>query len=98
MLLGNLLCRTYVMRRGVAVDSEAAAELREAVRSEGCEQCSLEPDEADALFDRCYSFADRLFSHSTVQGMAHSFARELQSRRRMAAAEVFELLSALGKR
>ena len=97
MALGNIVCRRYVMARRGLTPADTTP-IREAVRSEGLTHCSLEQDEADALFERCLSTVDRIFRHSAVHQVAAAFADELSARRTMSAREAIELLSSLGLR
>lgn len=97
MALGNLVCRRYLVDRTGVSRSETDA-LRKAVRTEAQDHCELDSDEADNLFDNCLSYVDRLFRHSGVQQVTHSFADNVMRRRTMSAAEAFELLSQLGMR
>lgn len=97
MLLGNVMCRRYVLRR-LPVDRATSDCLRELVCSEAGDSCALERDEADALFDRCYSYVDRLFSHNAVHSMAVEFSEILRKRRSLSAQEALETLNRLGNR
>lgn len=97
MALGNIACRRYVLG-GRALTSDDRHALREAVRSEATEYCSLERDEADTLFDSCLSYVDDLFRHAGVHSVAHSFAAQLAERRSFTAAEAIDLLARLGLR
>lgn len=94
MAVGNVICRSYVGRRR-AVDSDAVDALRTVVRDEAMDTCSLDADEADALFEKHYSYFDRLFRHQGVVRIASEFADRLHSCRSMSAAEVFECLAEL---
>lgn len=97
MTLGNLACRRYVLG-GTGMSHADTESIRAAVRKEALEHCELEADEADALFDSCMSYVDRIFRHSGVHRVAHSFVEQLMSRRTMSAAEAIELLAQLGMR
>lgn len=95
--LGNIVCRRYVLQhRGL--DSADLKEMRSALRFDGEEHCALESDEADRLFDSCYSYVDRLFRHPQLAGIADNFAGHLADRRRLSASEAIDYLASLGIR
>lgn len=91
MLMGNVMCRSYLLD-GSRLNDEVFDRLRQLVRQHGEEMCSLEQDEADTLFSRNYNYFDRVFNHSGVAGVAHNFASELQRRRSMSLQEILEQL------
>lgn len=97
MALGNLVCRRYLVD-GMNVKRSETDLIRRAVRTEALDHCSLDSDEADNLFDNCLSYVDRLFRHSGVQQVTHSFADHMIQHRTMTASEAFELLAQLGLR
>ncbi|MCM1067587.1 MAG: hypothetical protein NC418_08465 [Muribaculaceae bacterium] len=97
MALGNIACRRYVLSHRTLADSDTAP-IREALRGEASDHCSLEADEADRLFDSCMAQVDRIFRHATVHEAAHSFANQLASRRTISADEAVEILARLGIR
>ena len=91
MMIGNVMCRSYLID-GQRLPDKVVDELREIVRGEGSELCSLENDEIDNLFRRNFNYFDRLFTHRTVASIAHAFASELESRRTFSAQEVLDHL------
>lgn len=97
MVLGNIACRRYVLG-GRAMSESDTAGIRQAVRTEGAEHCSLDTDEADALFDSCLGYVHRIFTHSGIHSIARGFADRLADRRSMTAAEAVEILAQLGLR
>lgn len=97
MALGNIACRRYVLA-GRPLSSNDTHDLRYAVRADALEHCALEADEADNLFNSCMSYVDRIFRHSGVHRIAHTFADKLKEKRSMTAAEAIELLAQLGLR
>jgi len=95
MTLGNIACRRYVLgHRGIADDD--IRPVREAVRAEGHDHCSLDDDEADRLFDGCLSYVQRVFRHPGVQEVAQNFAGHISRKRTISGAEAIEILSSLG--
>ena len=94
MTLSDFLCRCIVNRK-----SRPSADDREMIRvvatNEGVESCSLEQEEADAIFEKTYNYLNRVFNHSGVQSIARDFAAELGRRRHLDRIEAIELLQAL---
>lgn len=97
MVMGNIACRRRMLsnRADVSLDEPS---LREIVREQGLGYCSLESDEADALYDSCQDYVRRIFGHSGMVPVIEQFSRRIAERRRMSAAEILETLSALGVR
>lgn len=94
LAVSNALCRSYA-GRGSYLPSESAAELKEFVIEEGRDHCDLDEDEINAVFDKCFSYFDRIFAHPSVRNVATDFAARLRERRRMSAGEALELMHAL---
>ena len=94
MLLGNILCRSYVLHHN-DVTADMRKELLELFDNEGRETCSLESDEIERLFNKSYNYLYRVFNHTGVQELAHDFARELKKQRRLTRGEVIEQLRSL---
>lgn len=94
MLMANLLCRHLVNGRRQLPDTLRDF-LHDLAREEGREACSLEDDEIDRLFDKNFSYLNRVFTHRGVQSVAHDFAATLLSRRTLSRLDVLEQLSAL---
>lgn len=97
LMLANMMCRRYVGERR-ALERELAEAMRSLVRDEAGEQCALEADEADSLFDEAYDLSDRVFRHSGVRDIAREFANLLGSRRHLDASEIFEFMARRGLR
>lgn len=93
--LGNLTCRRYLLAHKGLSDKEITV-IREALRHDADQHLDMDSDEADRLFDSCRQYADRLFRHQGVAGVAHSFADKLAERHQMSAAEAIEILASLG--
>ncbi|WP_300632145.1 hypothetical protein [uncultured Duncaniella sp.] len=94
MLMSNLLCRHLVNRRE-ALPQDLHDFLHDFAREEGHEACSLDDDEIDRLFDKNFSYLNRVFSHRGVQSVAHDFATTLSQRRSLSRLDTLELLDAL---
>lgn len=96
MVLGNIACRRRMLsNHGYTADEPA---VRELVRQQGMVYCSLESDEADALYDSCQSYVNRIFAHTGIVPVIEQFSQRIADRKRMSAAEILETLSALGVR
>ena len=95
LALGNITCRRYLLDHKRVPDGELMA-LREALRYDAGEHLGMDSDEADRMFENCRQYADRLFRHQGVAGIAHSFAGRLADQHRMSAAEALEILASLG--
>lgn len=93
MLLGNVMCRAYAAGHSPSRDTLDA--VRRLIREEGSEHCSLDRDEADAIYEKDYDYYSRLFAHPTVAEVARNFASVLRTRRRLNAAEVLDNLRRL---
>lgn len=91
MLLGNAMCRSYV-GNSAPLGTDTAAALRQLLHDEGHETCQLDSDETDIIYNKTYRYLDRVFTHHAVGAVARDLAARLQSRRRMTATEVFEVL------
>lgn len=94
MSLGNVMCRRMVLN-GSSIDRETYNQLRQLMVEAGTENCSLEADETTRLFDRNFTYLQRVFNHQGVQEVAREFARVLTTRRRLSRLEVIEQLRAL---
>ncbi len=94
MAIGNLMCRSYVLR-GRAISPTLTQTLKDTVAADGRESCQLDDDEIDSLFSRNFSYLHRLFTHSGVQSVARDFARTLSERRTLSRADVIDELRAL---
>lgn len=96
MVMGNVMCRSYV-GQGRQPSSSARAALRAILRDEAISACSLEDDEFDHMYSRLLDIQSQVFAHSEVASMARSLADDILSHRRLSAAEVLDRLDRLGK-
>lgn len=94
MLMGNAICRAYV-GQSTAMPAEMSRQLRDIVRSEGRQTCSLDDDEIDIIYNRLHRYLDRVFTHSGVSTLTRRLAQLLMERRRLSAGEVIEFLQPL---
>jgi len=93
MLIGNVLCRRFCA--GTSPDSEMLKIVHDIIIEEGARQCSLDKDESEAVYNKYYSYYNRLFTHPTVAVVARDFATTLRMQRRMTSGEVIENLRQL---
>lgn len=94
MLIANVMCRNIVLRN-TSINNELKNLIYKYIAEEGQEACSLEDDEIRKLFDKSYSYLQRIFNHQGVQSIVHDFARSLKRQRVMSQSEVVEKLRAL---
>lgn len=93
LVIGNVLCRAY--STGHSPAAEVIAAMHDFIIGQAGEYCSLDSDEAEALYNKSYRYYSRLFAHPTVSTVARDFATLLRIRRTMSATEVLEQLSRL---
>ncbi|MDE6097347.1 MAG: hypothetical protein K2G24_00500 [Muribaculaceae bacterium] len=96
MLMGNVMCRSYLIDRSRLSD-EVIDRIKAIIRSEAVEECSLDNDEVDNLFRSNFNYFDRIFNHQAVASIARSFALELQSRRTLSGKEILDNLRDLAR-
>ncbi|MDE5845567.1 MAG: hypothetical protein K2H44_09325 [Muribaculaceae bacterium] len=94
MTLSDYLCRCHVNRNSTPSRDDRET-LRLTVTAEGMESCSLEQEEANAIFEKTYTYMNRIFNHSGVQSIARNFAEHLASSRSLDHADIVELLDTL---
>ncbi|MDE6782134.1 MAG: hypothetical protein K2J17_00280 [Paramuribaculum sp.] len=94
MLMGNVMCRSILLRH-VDVDADTRSALLSLLVDEGYGSCSLEEDETTHLFNKNYGYLHRVFSHYGVQTIAHDFAAELGRCHSMTRGDIIEKLQAL---
>lgn len=89
MLVANILCRYYVNRRK-EITPEILELIHQYLVEEGTESCQLEEDEINTLFNKQFSYMQRLFRHQGVQSVVNDFASRLVECRKMSVNEVLE--------
>ncbi len=94
MLIGNVMCRSYI-NSSIVLDEEAKKALYDYINAEGHDTCSLEDDEIERMFDKSYRYLHQIFNHVGIRQIATDFARTLLERRTMSRSEVMEELHAL---
>ena len=94
MVISNVMCRNYVQHRR-KLNSDIVDELKNFMRDEARENCSLDEDESDMIFDKTLRYFDRLFSYSHVHEIANEFADTIVRQRHLSSQEIIEQLSRL---
>lgn len=94
MLVSNVLCRYYVHRRE-EITPELLKLVHEYLVDEGTDTCQLGEDEINTLFNKHFSYMQRLFRHQGVQTVVDDFARQLIKRRQMSINEIIECFQPL---
>lgn len=97
MVLGNLACRRYLLS-GRDIDPAEITAVRTAFREEACDNCGLDADEADRLFNRSLAYVNRVFSYPAIPDIARAFAENLAECRSLSIAEALDYLSDWGIR
>ncbi|MDE7154618.1 MAG: hypothetical protein K2O00_09305 [Muribaculaceae bacterium] len=95
MTVSNYLCRVLVHRHDNSVDPFAKNMLRRVIIEEGHDTCQLDEDEIDRMFNQGYQHFQRIFAHSGVQNVIHTFASDLRRVRTMDHEEIERELMAL---
>lgn len=94
LVLANVMARSIV-RLGNEVEPEVFEEVRELVRQEGREVCSLDEEEADVLFDKVMRHSLRLFHNPRLHPAVRELAGVISRRRRLSVLELSEELQLL---
>lgn len=94
MAIGNVLSRRYIHERTDEVD-DMLRPLRDVIRLEGEDVCSLESDETDRIFNRMLSHSSRIFGNRRLSPFIDEFAGIIARRRRLSGREIAEELSLL---
>lgn len=94
MLLGNIMCRSYI-GKGHSLSSSVNSLMRAMARDEGKEVCSLDDDEINHIYEKTFNYLERIFTHHAVLPIIDEFSTSLIKRRKLSATEAFELLDAL---
>lgn len=94
MAIGNVLSRRLIHERTDEVD-DMLRPLRDVIRLEGEDVCSLESDEIDRIFNRMLSHSSRIFGNRRLIPYIDEFAGIIARRRRLSGREIAEELSLL---
>lgn len=94
IVLGNVMARSLV-RLGQEADSGVFDDVRDLVREEGVDICSLDEEECDILFDRVLRHSRRLFFNPRLHPAVKELAAVISRRRRLSVLELAETLEML---
>ncbi|MCH5218829.1 MAG: hypothetical protein J1F07_09845 [Muribaculaceae bacterium] len=94
LVMGNVMARSLV-RLGREARADVLNEVRALVREEGREVCSLDEEEADALFDRVVDHSRRLFHNPRLHPAVSRLAAVIAAKRRLSVIELAEELEML---
>lgn len=94
LVIGNVMARSLV-RLGAEAENSIYEEIRSLVRDEAMEVCSLEPEEADAVFDKVMRHSRRLFYNPRLQPAVRELAGVISRRRRLSVLDLAEELELL---
>ncbi|MCM1520570.1 MAG: hypothetical protein NC098_07260 [Lachnoclostridium sp.] len=94
MLISNVLCRNIIHGK-LVVDRKLHDEILDLAKEEGNSVCGLDADETERLFDKDFSYLNRLFTHYGVRSVADDFVSVLSSRRSMSRMEILDRLQSL---
>lgn len=94
LVAGNVMARSLV-RLGEEPSIEIFENLRDLVREEGRDACSLEEEESDLLFERVMRQSRRLFHNPMLKPAVRELARVISQRRRLSSLELAEELELL---
>lgn len=94
MVISNVMCRNYVQHHR-KLSSDLIRTLKDFIKEEARESCSLDDDESEILSDKLIKYFDRVFSYSQVHDLAHEFADTIVNQRQLTAREVIDQLGRL---
>lgn len=94
MLLGNVLCRR-IEGKNAMPDQAEKDYLRDIIVEEGESSCSLEPEEAEHIFDNNYRKFSQIFAHHGVRPVIRDLASTLIKERALSRYEVLSLIDSL---
>jgi hypothetical protein len=88
LIISNLLSRAKV-RSDERVNSQLYRVLGHMLAEEGKEMCSLDEDEASALYNKNFSYFEDVFDNTAVVATVRDMASQLMQRRTLNADEVY---------
>lgn len=94
LVLGNVMARSLV-RLGMEADEETLEKVRDLVREEGRDVCSLDEEESDAVFDKVLRHSLRLFHNPRLHPAVKELVGVISRRRRLSVLELAEELERL---
>ena len=94
LVVGNIMARSLI-RLGTEADGSVFDDIRTLVREEGRDVCDLDPEEADAVFDKVLRHSRRLFYNPRLQPAVRQLAGVISRRRRLSVIDLAEELELL---
>lgn len=94
LVLSNVLARS-VVRLGREADRDIFEEVRNLVREEGREVCSLDEEESDMVFEKMMRHSLRLFHNPRLHPVVKQLAGVISRRRRLSVLDLAEELELL---
>lgn len=97
LVLGNIACRRLVHEHK-PIDADSRAEMLQLVSAPGADDCALEQDEIEAIFNHTLRDMQEMFGNARVAALSDRFAEELKQRRTMSADDVADVIQCLIRR
>lgn len=94
MVVGNVMARS-IIRMHTPVPAAVMQTIHDSILAEADDVCSLESDEAEALYSQILSYSRRIFGNPRVQPAVAQFAAVIARRRSLSAPEISEELRML---
>ena len=94
LVVANIMARS-IIRLGAEAEASIFDEIRLLVREEGRDVCSLEDEEADAVFDKVMQHSRRLFYNPRLHPAVKQLAGVISRRRRLSVLDLAEELEML---
>lgn len=94
LVIANVMARSLV-RLGAEAETEIFNEIRNLVREEGRDICSLDDEESDEVFDKMMRHSRRLFYNPRLHPAVRQLAGVISRRRRLSVLDLAEELELL---
>ncbi len=94
MVLSNIMARSIV-RLGREVPEDILSTIKDEMREEGHDTCSLDDDEIDSLYNKTSTYMRRIFNNPRLHPAIDSFARTISVKRTLTGREILDELNAL---
>ena len=94
LVIGNIMARSLV-RLGTDADEDVYLQIRDLIREEGRDVCSLDEEESDLVFDKVLRHSRRLFNNPRLQPAVRELASVISRKRRLSVIDLAEELELL---
>lgn len=94
MVLSNVMSRSLV-RLGNEVPDEIMDSIHDIIMEEGCQECSLEEDEVNQIYNRARTYMRRIFNNRRLHPAIDELVRTLAVRRSLTGTEIADELRLL---